>query len=173
MNRLISRSRPIVLLVILAVVLALLLSGCSWFAPCCSSRLTIVHTNDVHSHLLSYQAKGLDNQPAEVGGYARIATIVQQIRDEEWNVLLLDSGDIFYPYSLRRHKGEPEIGCMNILRYDCAAVGNHEFDLGDGPLGHAIDLAQFPFLCANIDVSGSEALAGMISPFIIKQIGSR
>ena len=136
-----------------------------------TSTITVLETNDVHSHLFPWAYKPKSGKAIKVGGLARIATIVRQVREDERNVLLLDAGDIFYPYSLRRWHGRPEIGAMNLIGYDCSAVGNHEFDLGDKALGEALDLAKFPFVSANMDVSQSAPLAGKIGDYVIKNVG--
>ena len=71
------------------------LSGLSLssFSSIKEKKITILHTNDVHSHIDPFP----ENHPRNpsMGGVARRANIIEQIRKEEENVLLLDAGDIF------------------------------------------------------------------------------
>ncbi|MBN2208845.1 MAG: bifunctional metallophosphatase/5'-nucleotidase, partial [Candidatus Coatesbacteria bacterium] len=139
--------------------------------PSSSYSITVLETNDIHSNLFPWKHKDASGHVCEVGGFARIAAIVDEARKTEPNVLVLDAGDRFYPNSLAKWRGEPEMVAMNMIGYDCATLGNHEFDLGDELLGAALDQARFPFVCANIDVSGSPPLAGKIERYVIKEVG--
>ncbi|OIN61139.1 bifunctional metallophosphatase/5'-nucleotidase [Arsenicibacter rosenii] len=115
-----------------------------------ATTLTILHTNDVHSRLDPFPMDGSRN--AGKGGVARRATLVQQIRKEQKNVLLFDAGDIFQgtPY-FNLYKGEPEILAMNQLGYDAGTIGNHDFDGGIDNMKTQFGKATFPFLIANYD----------------------
>src|SRR3954462_13961250 len=90
-------------------------------------KLTILHTNDVHSHIEPFP----DNDPkfAGQGGVARRAALIDKIRAEEKNVLLLDAGDIFQgtPY-FNMYGGEVELKMMSDMQYDASTIGNHDFD---------------------------------------------
>ena len=93
------------------------------FANTSNTHLTILHTNDVHSRLEAFPMDGGKYQG--LGGVAARATIIDQIRSEEENVLLFDAGDIFQgtPF-FNVYKGEPEIKAMSKLGYDAATIGN-------------------------------------------------
>jgi len=94
-----------------------------------TTKITILHTNDVHSHIEPFP----DNDPKYpgLGGAARRASLIQQIRNEEENVLLFDAGDIFQgtPY-FNMYNGELDFKLMSLMQYDCATIGNHDFDNG-------------------------------------------
>ena len=92
-------------------------------------RLTILHTNDVHSRLDPFPMDGSMN--AGKGGVAARASIISRIRQQEEHVLLLDAGDIFQgtPY-FNIYKGEPEMKAMRMMGYDAGIMGNHDFDAG-------------------------------------------
>ena len=92
-------------------------------------KLTVLHTNDVHSRLDPFPMDGGVNQG--LGGVAARAEIIEKIRKEEEHVLLFDAGDIFQgtPY-FNFYKGEPEIKAMSLMKYDATAIGNHDFDAG-------------------------------------------
>ncbi|MGO1245397.1 bifunctional UDP-sugar hydrolase/5'-nucleotidase [Sphingobacterium sp. JB170] len=130
-------------------------------------RLTILHTNDVHSRIEPFPMDGSRNQG--LGGVARRSTLVQKIRAEQDNVLLLDSGDMFQgtPY-FNLFGGKLELELMSKLGYDAGTFGNHEFDNGlDGIIKH-FDRANFPFLTANYDFSGT-VLAGKTKDYVVIQ----
>ena len=113
-------------------------------------KLTILHTNDFHSHIDPFP----DNDPkyAGLGGVARRSALIKRIRDEEKNVLLLDAGDIFQgtPY-FNLYGGEVELKLMSDMGYDASAIGNHDFDNGMDGLLKQLPNANFPFLCSNYD----------------------
>src|SRR6478736_2152810 len=92
-------------------------------------KLTILHTNDVHSRLEPFPMDGSKNQG--LGGVAARAELVRKIRSEEEHVLLLDAGDIFQgtPF-FNIYKGEPEMKAMAAMDYDAVTMGNHDFDGG-------------------------------------------
>ena len=113
-------------------------------------KLTILHTNDFHSHIDPFP----DNDPkyAGLGGVARRSALIKRIRDEEKNVLLLDAGDIFQgtPY-FNLYGGEVELKLMSDMGYDASTIGNHDFDNGMDGLLKQLPNANFPFLCSNYD----------------------
>ena len=113
-------------------------------------KLTILHTNDMHSHIEPFTSgrnKGL-------GGIAQRSTLINQIRKQEEHVLLLDAGDIFQgtPY-FNIYEGELEFKLMSQMKYDAATLGNHDFDNGLEGLKKQLPHAKFPFLIANYDFS--------------------
>lgn len=87
-----------------------------------------------------------------MGGVARRFSIIQQVREESENVLLLDAGDIFQgtPY-FNRYGGVLEMKLMTELGYDAATMGNHDFDGGMAGFVRARQHADFPFVCSNYD----------------------
>jgi 5'-nucleotidase len=118
-------------------------------------RLTVLHTNDVHSRIDPFPMDGGVNQG--LGGVAARAEIIEKIRREEEHVLLLDAGDIFQgtPY-FNFYKGEPEIKAMSSMGYDATTIGNHDFDAGLGNLATQLAAnATFPMLVANYDFNGT------------------
>jgi 5'-nucleotidase len=115
-------------------------------------KLTILHTNDVHSHIDPFPHN--DPKYPGMGGVAQRAAIIDKIRAEEKNVLLLDSGDIFQgtPY-FNLYGGELELKLMSKMQYDATTIGNHDFDNGLDGLVKQFPHASFPFLCSNYDFS--------------------
>ncbi|MBK85856.1 MAG: metallophosphatase [Flavobacteriaceae bacterium] len=115
-----------------------------------STKITILHTNDVHSHIEPFGKNSGEN--ANKGGVARRATIIDKLRRENANTLLLDAGDIFQgtPY-FNYFGGELEFKLMSMLKYDAATIGNHDFDNGIEGLYNMLPHAKFDFLSANYD----------------------
>ncbi|GAB3323833.1 metallophosphatase [Larkinella ripae] len=135
-----------------------------WAKPTATS-LTILHTNDVHSRLEPFPMDGSRN--AGRGGIVRRATLIEQIRQEQPNVLLFDAGDLFQgtPY-FNVFKGEPEVQAMNRMRYDASTIGNHDFDGGMDNMVTQFGKATFPFLIANYDFKNT-AMNGRTEPYRI------
>jgi 5'-nucleotidase len=119
-----------------------------------TTKITILHTNDVHSHIDAFGPE--DGRNANKGGVARRASLVDSIRKENPNTLLLDAGDIFQgtPY-FNYYGGELEFKLMSKLKYDAATIGNHDFDNGIAGLYAQLPHAEFPFITANYDFSNT------------------
>lgn len=124
------------------------------FKPGYRKQLTILHTNDVHSHIEPFGPN--DGRNANLGGVARRATLIEKIRMENPNTLLLDAGDIFQgtPY-FNFYGGELEFKLMSKLKYDAATIGNHDFDNGIDGLYAQLPHADFDFICSNYDFSNT------------------
>lgn len=134
------------------------------------ARLTILHTNDVHSRVDQFPMDGGRNQGQ--GGAARRATIINKIRSREEHVLLLDAGDMWQgtPYFNFYH-GELEMKLMTAMNYDAATIGNHDFDAGIETLAKQLKHADFPLLISNYDFSNTP-MEGKTSPYKIFQKGN-
>ena len=114
------------------------------------TKLTLLHTNDVHSRIDPFPMDGSRNQGQ--GGAARRAAMIAAVRNVEPNVLLVDAGDIFQgtPY-FNFFKGELEMQLMSDMGYDAGTIGNHDFDAGIEGLARQMPHANFPLLIANYD----------------------
>jgi 5'-nucleotidase len=130
-----------------------------------SNHITILHTNDVHSHIDPFPADHPRN--ANMGGVARRANLIESIRKENPNVLLLDAGDIFQgtPY-FNYYGGELEFKLMSMLNYDLATMGNHDFDNGLEGFVAQLPHAKFEFVSANYDFKNT-MLDGIVKPYKI------
>ena len=128
-------------------------------------KITILHTNDVHSHIDPFGPN--DGRNANKGGVARRAALIDTIRQENPNTLLLDAGDIFQgtPY-FNYYGGELEFKLMSMLKYDAATIGNHDFDNGIEGLYKQLPHAKFEFLSANYDFSNT-VMDGHVKPYKI------
>lgn len=134
-----------------------------------ATRLTILHTNDMHSRIEPFPNDG--GTFANLGGMARRATLIQQIRNQEAHVLLLDAGDIFQgtPY-FNFYGGELEFKLMSEMGYEVATLGNHEFDNGIKGFAEQLPHADFAFVNSNYDFAGTP-LQKEIKPFKIIRKG--
>lgn len=136
---------------VLALVAALFMAGCV-SSPAgkplpAETKITIVHTNDIH-------ARALENK-AELG-YTRIGAIVKKIRAENPNTLVIDAGDTFHglPFAnLERGAGIAKI--LNQVGYDYMTVGNHDFNYGQDRLMELSKEIKFPILAANVYKNGA------------------
>ncbi|WP_040279968.1 bifunctional metallophosphatase/5'-nucleotidase [Psychroserpens damuponensis] len=124
------------------------------FTPSTTKKITILHTNDVHSHIDAFGPD--DGRNPNQGGVARRASLVEAIRKENPNTLLLDAGDIFQgtPY-FNYYGGELEFKLMSMLKYDVATIGNHDFDNSIEGLYAQLPHAKFDFVSANYDFSNT------------------
>ncbi|HLO73455.1 MAG TPA: metallophosphatase [Flavobacterium sp.] len=139
--------------------------GLSSFSTIETKKITILHTNDVHSHIDPFPADHPKN--ANMGGAARRAALIESIRKEEPNVLLLDAGDIFQgtPY-FNYYGGELEFKLMSMMQYDLATMGNHDFDNGIDGFYAQLPHAKFEFVSANYDFKNT-ILNDIVKPFKI------
>ena len=128
-------------------------------------HITILHTNDVHSHIEPFSKD--DPKFANQGGVARRLTLINQVRSENPNTLLLDAGDIFQgtPY-FNFYGGELEFKLMSMLKYDAATLGNHDFDNGIDGLYAQLPHADFQLLTANYDFSNT-VMNGHTKPYSV------
>ncbi len=119
-----------------------------------AKKLTILHTNDVHSRLEPFPMDGSRNQG--LAGVAARAELIKKIRSEEEQVLLLDAGDIFQgtPF-FNLYKGEPEMKAMAAMQYDAATMGNHDFDAGLENFATQLTHGKFDVLLCNYDFTNT------------------
>jgi len=117
--------------------------------------LVIASTTDVHGRLRAWDYYEGRSEPAR--GLARAATIIDSVRAANpGRVILLDAGDLlqgnpltFVAARVSRNRSNPVITAMNAMRYDAAAIGNHEYNYGVPYFDSAVRQATFPFLSAN------------------------
>lgn len=131
-------------------------------------ELYIVHTSDTHSCVEPVSPNNPDERTADKGGYLRRSALIEQLRSEHPNLLLLDCGDFSQGsayYNL--YKGEVEVKLMNEMGYDACTIGNHEFDFGIENMARLFRMAKFPVVCCNYDFSGTP-VEGLVKPYIVK-----
>ena len=161
-----SKVRQVVYSVMIALAVTI-----PWVYSQSADSITILHTNDTHSQVEPLEMGKRDQFAA---GYARRMGFVQQQREIDPDLLLLDAGDFCQgtPYFNFYH-GRIEVDAMNRMHYDAITLGNHEFDNGVDTLAAVLREAQFAVVCANYDVSHSP-LEGIVKPYtVIRRAGLR
>ena len=135
------------------------------------TTLTILETSDLHGHIYNWDFFG--NQESDQG-LAVVSTLIKQERAADPDLLLLDDGDtiqgtplIYYYNTKMPDEANPMAVVMSAINFDAMAIGNHEYNYGQGVLDKFISEAEFPVLSANIRQSdGSE----QYTPYIIKDV---
>jgi len=124
----------------------------SWTSPlpAVAKNLTIIHTNDMHSHLLG-ACPNVDYTPATtgddqtIGGWARIAAVIRQVKQKRANpVLVVDAGDFLMGslFHMLAREQAYELRLLHMMGYDAVTLGNHEFDLKPGGLASILTRAH-------------------------------
>lgn len=142
------------------------------------AHLRIMETTDLHVHVFPYDYYA--DKPRDTVGLARTATLIQNIRDEATNSLLVDNGDflqgnpmgdyIAYERGMKEGDLHPIIQAMNTLGFDASTLGNHEFNYGLDFLMKALAGADFPVVSANValELRGDPAKdKTLIPPYVI------
>lgn len=130
-------------------------------------ELVILHTNDSHSCIYPLNENLADTLLAGRGGYIRRLNMINEERANDGDLLLFDSGDFSQGstyYTL--FKGDVEVGLMNMMHYDAATIGNHEFDYGLENMARVFRMCEFPIVCANYDFTGTP-VEGVVKPYVI------
>ena len=147
--------------------------------------MVLIHTADFHSHLFPERqlisgpdsAKGLGprEQIAEVGGFARVARIVTEIRAGAPCSLFLDSGDLVEGTAVfSEFGGEPELRAFSALGLGAAALGNHDLSPGAEAFARTHQqFADFPVLASNIADNGSELASALRASVVLDAQGLR
>ena len=146
----------------LMILMGILFAGSMWAG---AEKLVLLHTNDTHSQI--------DPNDKNLGGIQRRKVIVDSVRAEYPNVLLMDAGDavqgtLFFTI----YGGEVETRMMNELEYDYAILGNHDFDNGVHALAENLEDSDVDWISTNYDFEGSE-LEGFFKPYDIKKFGDK
>jgi 5'-nucleotidase len=133
-----------------------------------SKQLTILHTNDVHSHIDPFPAN--DSKFPNLGGVSRRYSYIQQVKAENPNTLVLDAGDAFQgtPY-FNFYGGELEFKLMSKMGYHASTIGNHEFDNGIDNIAAQLEHAEFDMLNSNYDLTHT-SLDGLVKPHQVYEV---
>ena len=136
------------------------------------AQVTILSTTDLHGNI--YPVDYYTNKP-DARGLAKAATLIKQARQENPNLLLLDSGDTiqgtplaYYHNKKNNEPPDPMMLTMSELKYDAMAVGNHEYNFGLKVLEKARREARFPWLSANTYRKGTDQTYH--DPYTVKEV---
>lgn len=155
---------------VLRSLMVLAVGGCLSVAWTQSSdepfTLTILHTNDFHSH-----ADPTAVGETMLGGYARLASAIIDLRANSVNPILLNAGDTFQgTLYFSVYEGLSDLSFMNLIGFDAMTVGNHEFDKGPEVLAKFATMARFPLLAANLEVTLDSPLTELIRPSTVLDV---
>jgi len=144
------------------------------------AHLRIMETTDIHVNVLPYDYYA--DKPNDTMGLARTATLIDAVRKEATNAMLVDNGDflqgnpmgdyIAYEKGMKDGDIHPVIKGMNLLAYECSTLGNHEFNYGLSFMDKVLAGANYPFVCANL-IKGTELAANpredklYLKPYVI------
>jgi 2',3'-cyclic-nucleotide 2'-phosphodiesterase (5'-nucleotidase family) len=122
--------------------------------------LTILHLNDLHAHISPENGRG---------GFAYLATVIKRERANCVDCILLNAGDLVQgsPVSTIFH-GEPIYQLANLLGFDAACLGNHEFDYGWAQAGQFAKIANYPIVTANVVNAAGELITP--KPYVILKV---
>lgn len=122
------------------------------------AHLRIMETTDIHVNVLPYDYYA--DKPNDTMGLSRTATLIDAVRKEATNAMLVDNGDFlqgnpmgdFVAYERGMKEGDihPVVKAMNLLGYEASTLGNHEFNYGLSFMDKVLAGANFPFVCANL-----------------------
>ncbi|MBU0550025.1 metallophosphatase [Myxococcota bacterium] len=145
------------------------LSATPALAAPAAAEVTILHTNDTHARLEPFEG----GRYAGLGGIARRAALIRQIRAARPATLVVDAGDTFQgtPY-FNQFGGVAELRTMSAAGYDVVTLGNHDFDAGVDALLRAMAYARFSFTNSNFIITRPE-LAARVQPEILRRVGGR
>ncbi len=135
----------------------------SAYAQANQAHLRIMETTDIHVNVLPYDYYA--DKPNDTMGLSRTASLIDAVRKEATNAMLIDNGDLLqgnpmgdyvaYERGMKEGDVHPVIKGMNLLGYECSTLGNHEFNYGLSFLDKVLAGANFPFVCANL-IRGTE-----------------
>ena len=136
-------------------------------------KLTIIGTTDLHANIYNWSYE--DGKEVDDIGMAKVYSVIQKIREENPNTLLIDNGDSIQGtilsddlYNFNLELKHPVIDVMNFMGYDSMTLGNHEFNFGIEMIQKIEKEAEFPILAANAtyDKDGSY----LVKPYVIKEV---
>ena len=141
--------------------------------------LRIMETTDIHMYFANYDY--FRKTKTESIGFVNTATLIKEARSEVLNSVLIDNGDLLqnsplgdYEAQIRRDSiltGDTHVAfkAMNLMNYDVANIGNHEFNFGLEFLKASIKGANFPYISANVyEKSKNDEVVNTFSPYLIK-----
>ncbi|MCU5782333.1 5'-nucleotidase [Alcanivorax balearicus MACL04] len=141
--------------------------------------MQVLHTNDHHSYFegqsydlsLDYDSAlvGAETVRVDLGGFPRIATAIDEYRDD--HTLVLNSGELNGTLYFSLFKGEVDFKVFNAIGLDAYELGNHEFDEGEAHLAELLKTVNFPVIAGNVHPTADSPLFGSdIAPYVVKEI---
>ena len=158
MNK-IRRFTILAVAILIAIPFSLAARPLSEGVPGRTYELVLLHSNDHHGVVLPNDGRG---------GLAERAAFIKSVRSANRNVLVVDAGDINTGTALSNmFAAEPDYLAYNLIGYDAATFGNHEFDGNMAKLDKQIAMAKFPYVSSNIKTSSGRFLGG--NQYLVKE----
>ena len=163
--------QPLLLLLLSGLVFLGVILGTKLNLISPTKTLTVLQTADLHGYLMPWDY--YTNEPADFG-LAKLATLIEQEREKNPNLLLIDDGDTIqgtplanYYNTIDIQSPHPIASAFNTLGFDAVSLGNHDFDFGMEVLSRWVNQLDAPVVCANlIRPDGTPAF----KPYIIKEV---
>lgn len=188
MAKFLNGGRVLKVCMTVALATSLIVSGGIIFANDGSKTIQIIATSDVHNQFYGYDYA--TNSELTKGGVTRVATVVNSLRKENPNTIVVDNGDLIQGNSSQifiddKENPQPMIVALNELDYETMTLGNHEFNYGIERLEEILaDLEDTTVLCGNVYKPNGErlgkpykiverdgikvAIIGSVTPHIVK-----
>ena len=144
------------------------------------AHLRIMETTDLHVHVYPYDYYA--DKAVDTVGLARTAALIEGVRAEATNALLLDNGDflqgnpmgdwVAYERGMAEGQIHPVIAAMNALGFDASTLGNHEFNYGLPFLMTSVAGADFPIVSANVSTAMGDTPTDdetLVPPYVISR----
>ncbi len=135
--------------------------------------ITILGTTDLHANIYNYSYE--NGEDVDNLGMAKVYSVIQAIREDNPNALLVDNGDTIQGtilsddlYNTRMDLEHPVIDVMNFMGYDSMVLGNHEFNFGVDLVDKIVEEAEFPILGANVKYAESGDY--LTEPYVIIEV---
>lgn len=138
-------------------------------------KLRLMETSDIHDHIMDYDY--YSDAATEKFGLARTATLIQKMRSEAKNSILVDNGDLIQGNPMGDYMAKvkplqpgqvhPVMKALNLLNYDVATLGNHEFNFGLNFLSETYNDAKFPYVNANVYIDDEKDDKNYFNPYKI------
>jgi 2',3'-cyclic-nucleotide 2'-phosphodiesterase / 3'-nucleotidase len=136
------------------------------------THIVILSTTDLHGNIypIDYNTNAEDSR-----GLARLSTVIKQLRKQDPDLILTDSGDTiqgtpltYYHARKNNNPRDPMALVMSAIGYDAMAVGNHEYEFGFDVLDKARKESSFPWLSANTYKKGTDET--FFQPYLVKKV---
>lgn len=165
--------RLLSLVVAFIMVFGIIIAPTNVFAEEENVKLTILGTTDLHANIYNYSYE--DGKEVDNLGMAKVYTIIEEIRKENPNTILIDNGDTVQGtilsddlYNTKLDLKHPVIDVMNFMKYDAMTLGNHEFNFGLELVDKIEEEADFPILAANATYKKDGSF--LSEAYIIKEV---
>ncbi len=139
-----------------------------------TGQVVIISTSDLHGYVRSYDY--YRDQSVEDYGFSKASSLIRKLKTDYPDAFLVDTGDTiqgnpmsdvhYKSFSNGRKEPIPMIKAMNLLKYDVAVPGNHDFNFGLSYLKKSIKEAEYPYICGNIFTTDKKGNQNLKSPFL-------